>query len=446
MLRQSFIAVSVFSVLTLYASNVPAAGVDVSHLPEPLTLEFALQLAGEPHPDIMLSRAEIEQAEARHLGVKSEMGISTYIAGRATWVEPARLAPDRSHNDSSLSYYLRKRLYDFGRSSSKLIAAETDIKANRLMFIDALSRRRIEIMERFFDVLLSDLEFIRDREAVAVAYYRFQRLQGQRELGQASALDLSEAESEYMEARRRRSASESRQRLTRELLAEALNRPGMPPVTLVEPLLPHVNRDLPDVEGLIKDALARDPAVLAMRAKVEAARKRLDAARAEKNPVLSAEMEASLYEREFGSRDRLRAGLILEIPLFTGGLTEARIASSMADLHRLDALLSQIERSVRQMVLEAWEQIKVLRSQIEEDNSLIKYRDLYLDRSRTIYEQGLRAYLGDAMVKYSEARLRHARTRYALALAWERLDALTGRTLIEKGQIFSKLNRGVNDD
>lgn len=88
---------------------------------------------------------------------------------------------------------------------------------------------------------------------------------------------------------------------------------------------------------------------------------------------------------------------------------------------------------LRQAILEAWQQIKVLHYQLEEVQSLIKYSDLYLDRSRTIYEQGLKAYLGDAMVRYSEARLRLAQTRYALTLAWARLDALTGKVVFKGG-------------
>ena len=103
-------------------------------LPEPLTLEYALQLASVPHPDILLSKSEIEDAEARYLGVESETGINASVVGRATWVEPARAAPDQSHNDSMAGFSLKKRIYDFGRSSLKLSAAEMDIKANHLLF------------------------------------------------------------------------------------------------------------------------------------------------------------------------------------------------------------------------------------------------------------------------------------------------------------------------
>jgi outer membrane protein TolC len=403
-------------------------------LPEPLTLEYALQLASEPHPDILLSKSEIEEAEARYLGVESETGINASVVGRATWVEPARAAPDQSHNDSMASFSLKKRIYDFGRSSLKLSAAEMDIKANELLYKDAMSRRQIDIMEKFFGVLLADLEFIRNREEVAVAYFRFQSLEKSKELGKASGLELLEAEAKYRETRRKRAASEARQNITRQLLAEALNRPGKLPAALTEPSLLQIDRKLPEMEGLIKSALSKDPVILSLKEKVEAANKRIKAARFEWGPVLSAEFEASAYEREFGSRDRLRAGLVLEIPFYTGGRRESKIAGYTAELHRIEANLRRREMDIRKAVFEIWQQINVLHYQIEEVNSLIKYRDMSLDQARTIYEQGLRAYLGGALVEYSEARLRLAETRYAIALAWARLDALTGEKVFIGGK------------
>ena len=172
----------------------------------------------------------------------------------------------------------------------------------------------------------------------------------------------------------------------------------------------------------------------ALKEKVEAANKRIKAARFEWGPVLSAELEASAYEREFGSRDRLRAGLVLEIPFLTGGRRASKIAAHTAELHRIEAGLRRREMDIRKAVFETWQQINVLHYQLEEVNTLVKYRDLSLDHARTIYEQGLRAYLGSSLVEYSEARLRLAETKYAIALAWARLDALTGEKVFNGGK------------
>ncbi len=64
------------------------------------------------------------------------------------------------------------------------------------------------------------------------------------------------------------------------------------------------------------------------------------------------------------------------------------------------------------------------------------YRDLYLDRSRALYELEVRTDLGDAMARSTEAQWLAAQADYRLLLAWARLDALTGSNTVadEKGE------------
>jgi hypothetical protein len=58
--------------------------------------------------------------------------------------------------------------------------------------------------------------------------------------------------------------------------------------------------------------------------------------------------------------------------------------------------------------------------------ALLDYRDLYLDRSRALYEMEVKTDLGDSMVEVSEARLKFAKVKFNTALTWARLDALIG--------------------
>ncbi|MEF3193885.1 MAG: transporter, partial [Halothiobacillaceae bacterium] len=71
--------------------------------------------------------------------------------------------------------------------------------------------------------------------------------------------------------------------------------------------------------------------------------------------------------------------------------------------------------------------IDVLRKAAAGDKVREDYRELYLDRSRALYEMEVSTDLGDSMVQMSDARLRSMRTLFALSLAWAELDALLGR-------------------
>lgn len=410
--------------LLLAAGNAVAA--EREPLPQPLTLEHALSLADAPHPQLRQAEAQMARARAELDSARAETGVEVALRGRARWIEPSDVAPNDQHDDHKAAVVVRKRLYDFGLSEAREAAAAKGVQGERWRYQDTRARRRIRIMERFFDVLLADLEYARNNEAMAVAYVELDRLRNRHELGQVSDLELLEKESAYQTVRRERAASQARQRSTRSRLASALNRPGDLPAELARPRLPQVERALPPFEQLWEKARADNPELQRLRARVAAAGEAVEAARAQRRPRLDAVMEGAAYSRELGSRDEWRAGVELEVPLYTGGRTKAAVAEAEAQRYRLQAELAELEHQVRQAVLDRWLELQTLQTQREEVQVLRDYRELYLDRSRTIYEQEVKTDLGDSMVRLSEAQLAQARTEFRTALAWARMDVLTG--------------------
>jgi hypothetical protein len=116
-------------------------------------------------------------------------------------------------------------------------------------------------MQRFYDVLLADLSYARDNEAMAVAYVQFDRAEARAELGQFSPLRVAELRADYELIRRQRAASEAAQRLTRSLLAHALGRPDQLPRELVTPDLSPSAVDTPTVAQVVNNAIEHNPQV-----------------------------------------------------------------------------------------------------------------------------------------------------------------------------------------
>jgi outer membrane protein TolC len=398
-------------------------------LPQPLGLEQALELATGDHPEILKARSRLEQADAQRGLAEADSGIMASLRARLRWVDPPSIATDREHDDHFAGLSVRKRLYDFGRTRASVSAAEAEWQGGRWSLADAQARQRLEVMSSFFAVLLADLDYTRDNEDMSVLYIRYDQTRDRHELGQVSDVDLLRAESAYQAILVRRTASDLARRTARARLANALNRPGDLPADLLDPDLPE-RGPLPPVEQLTEEALAGNPALLALQARVTAAQERLRAAEAERLPILSAEAETGVYSRKFSSRDHWRAGLVLEMPLATGGRTRSRIARQRAELAELQAELTAARMELRQQVLEQWSRVQELTAQRHESEVLADYRDLYMDRSRALYEMEVKTDLGDAAVRSTEARIEAARARYGLALAWARLDALRGRPVL----------------
>jgi len=79
-----------------------------------------------------------------------------------------------------------------------------------------------------------------------------------------------------------------------------------------------------------------------------------------------------------------------------------------------------------QTVLDLVQELENLKVERNAAKVRTNYRDLYLDRSRALYELEVNSDLGDAMTRVTEAQWLAAQVEFRLALAWARLDALTG--------------------
>lgn len=426
----------IFTPLNVWAEDEP--------WPETLTLEFALKQASVDHPNLQLVNASLQTAQAEQLSVDAFTGLKSRISARLRWVDPSELAYDQGQDDHRLSLFANKRLYDFGYTASLREAAEAGVAGKEYLFTHALNQHRIAIMAAYFDVLLADLANSRDEEDMSVTFIQADRAKDRNELGMVSDIDLLEKQSISQTSRARFYRSGALQRTARANLADILNVPGRLPSDLSTPELKSNHRKIPgDVNEWLAIAEKQNPLLQAMQAEVEAAKKRLISAREITNPVLKGEVEVSGYSKESGGHDNWRAGVTLNIPLKTSGKAKAAIAKYRAMFTKAKAELERTRRQVRQAVLESWSELRTLN--IEQDSviALMDYRDLYLDRSRALYQMDVKTDLGDAMVKTSDIRLKSMQNKLSIALAWARTEVLLGKTVYGGDDLNSQVGQEI---
>jgi len=394
-------------------------------LPEPLTLGYALSLAGNNHPDNIISRSQLDQARARHDQANAALGFKTTLNARIRWVEP--LFSDVQRDDHYAGLIVTKRLYDSGYSQANIAATQSTLEQQRWLLLDNVAQRRLSIIRAYFDVVLADLAYARDNEAMALAYVRYDRIKDRNKLGQVADVDMVQAESTYHKARSLRYASDVRRRAKRNLLANLLNYPGQLSDQLVKPKLIILKRKLPELEALQAQALKANPQLLALRQQVVSARQKLQAARSKYSPVIDLELEASQYTREFRSSDSYRAGIRFEVPLTTGGSSQSDKALRLSQLHEAEAQLRKAELDIQEKVLELWQLIYITRARRDEAIVTQEYRELSLDKNRALYELDIKADLGEAMADFVGALYQSARIDYELTLALLQMDAIIGK-------------------
>lgn len=396
--------------------------------PAELSLEYALSHISPDHPQLKIAASRIDQQRASLQETESQTNFKSGISARLRWVEPSDIAFDQSQDDHRIQLYVNKPLYDFGRSSAKLAASQAAILSVEQRYQSVENQHRIAILKAYFDVLLADLAYARDNEDMSMFYVRMDRAKQRNELGQLSDIELMSERAKYEVSRVQRYRSSMAQRSTRAKLAAVLNRPGKLPGELQEPKLDILLRVIPeDIDVWLDEADKNNVMLMAYRSRVEETNAYLNAAKSNTSPVLIGNAEVSSYNRKTGSSDAWRAGVSVEVPLTTGGHSQAERTNRRAENTVARAELEQHRRDVHQTILEVWGELQALRVAREQAQAETEFRELYLDRSRALYELEVKSDLGDAMVKTTATKYEMMKTDFTMSLTWARLDALLGR-------------------
>lgn len=396
---------------------------------DPLTLDQVLGYAEQAHPDLGIYQAQAELARAGQLLAESQNDF------RVTLEADLRGGHNTAYGDGIEADHIarlnaRKTLWDGGRSALAGEAARLETAGRDGQLLDARAQRRLALMTRFFDVLMTDMQYAADTEFTAVAYVNWDNAKDRQQVGELSNIQMAEIEARYQEARLKRNDSLRRAREKRALLAAAMNRPDELPAELADPEIKGADRPVPEYKDLLAVLEANNPRLLAQRQLLAASQTRLQAQRAEERPSLEFEAETAAYSRESSTRDDLRAALNLTWPLWQGRRVDARIAQEQAQFQLLQAQYERLLLDLRQALFETREEITYL---LESERPAAKANsamtDWNLERARAEYELELKTNLGTGMAETQMARLRRKAVEYRLTLAWERLAALLGRPL-----------------
>jgi outer membrane protein TolC len=157
-------------------------------------------------------------------------------------------------------------------------------------------------------------------------------------------------------------------------------------------------------------------------------------------PSLDAELQVSEYARDGATRDDWRASIYFDFPLYSGARESAAVDVAQAGHRQALTGLQQARSEIRVKVLELWQAIR--QNSLLLEGALINqdYRDMYLDRSRAEYELEFKTDLGDAMVEFSNSRRQAYEARFALEIAWRKLEKLVGSDYLESIRIKGENN------
>ncbi len=184
-----------------------------------------------------------------------------------------------------------------------------------------------------------------------------------------------------------------------------------------------------DVEGLVAEALAHNPDVLAARAAHEAARQRPGQAAALPNPQVALGYTNDGWQPSLGGRDMTTLALVVSQTLPASGKRGLRSAQALAEAEQVGQSLARVERGVRadvQRSVLALQQAQALLLLVREQSALWRETE-GVARARYSVGQGAQQDVLRVQVELTRAHQLELEQELALALGQAETARLLGR-------------------
>ena len=425
----SFLRRFIRTIRSLFAATLMVGALAEADFPaEPLSLSEALAYAGGSNHLIRQKELDAEAARIKFEYFQSggDLRLEAAIVPQA--VNRAAIADDRHIDDSHLELKLTYPLYDFGFSEASRNLAQSNASRAERALEHQRQLHRVEIMQKFLNVLLADLDYAVKNEKMTLAFLRFNRLREEMEMYEAHAeVDVLALETIYRERFHVRQAAAMNQISARRDLGQALGIPDYIPRDLAEPdVSSYIERPIPEYEDFLGEVSGNSFELADAEMKLQSAKDALKATEKQYAPKLEAVIEAAAWKMETGSRNSSSVGLQFKFPLIAGKTKSRALKLGGIEVERARSELNVMNDEHRRRAFAIWKKLKLLEVELAAANVRSDFRDQYMDRSRTLYELEEKSDLGDAQAELLFAYYEMRRIEFALALTWAEVDIMKG--------------------
>jgi outer membrane protein len=331
------------------------------------TLPEALASARELNPRVHAARAKsqatdqtIAQARAGflpHVSANAEANVQTNVHAPS-------LAPDRSTRTTGYDVTLTQPLFDGWRAASSLDAAKANAMAEQEGVRSAEQQVMIAAVTAYMNVLQDRRLLQLNKENAALLSKTMQATRKRAAVQEATVADLAQAEAALANAQGQVELAGGNLANSEASFEEAvMHVPGQlksPPA--ISRLLP-ANRN--EALQMAQDA---SPGVTAAILREQAAQHAIARARAQLLPTVS--LQAGYQRRSdplsnIGDTDGLVARVVVSIPLYDGGATQAQVYEAQYNRAAAAHQISVIRDQTRTGVAQAWSQLTAARAALE---------------------------------------------------------------------------------
>jgi type I secretion outer membrane protein, TolC family len=293
----------------------------------------------------------------------------------------------------SLNLNLSQTVFDFSKYAN-LKAAHASADAQDELYQAALQNLFVRVTGAYFTVL-TDEDQLTFAKANEDAFKQQYEQSNQRfKVGLSAITDVYQAKAFYEAAKAQTVGAQNTLDNDREALSQITGKP-IGNLKKLRDDLPTNSPDPADPDAWVKQALINNPNLLAQKQNVAAAEHNITAARAGHLPTITANVSygksASWYENaaiHSNTPSQTTIGLTLNVPIFSGGLTQSRVRQS---IYQRDAAQDSEEierRQVKHDTLNYYRSVLAGISQVQSGKAAVDSGKKALDATRAGFEVG----------------------------------------------------------
>ena len=426
--------------LALVATMAVPAAAQPRH--ETLTLQRAIEIALQQQPSVRITKAQIEQANARvqsaRVALKPTVSLQASVAESSS-----RQTTDVTTGDTSGGFFHPSlstgfsasaswRIYDFGQTSAAIRAAEANADATA----SSILTTNLDIRS---SVSIAFLTAIARARLIAVAENTVKseelHLDQARKFVAAQAKDPIEVVQAQARAANARSELAQSQSDSAVALANLRSAIGWldPAITFsVDGTWPAPPpQDPSDLTVLVEAARKNRPELVQLDKQVIAAEASVTVAQAERRPVLSASANTQWgpQQDDWSPQPSWTAGLVLSWQLYDGGRSAADVRTARAGVTIVQAQRDSLLVSLTSELDSSRQQIVANRANVTASTEAVTAARAQLNLANARYTQGLGSQieLTDAQTAVTTAEGNLISAEFQLAQAWAQLERALGQ-------------------
>lgn len=393
-----------------------------------LTLDKVITLSQKPSFNEKALMLELKKTELNLKQINNNYYPNIYLDGRLGKEQNLINGSQELVNDNFAYIVWKNNLYNQKDSIIKNSLYENK-KIKNLEYKDAMQKRKLLAMQYFFDTKLAEMYQQYILEVLAMkAIYR-NRAADVAHLERVSDIELLEKESALAKASAQNYKAKQNFYLKKQKLTNLLSLDFYAIETIETPDLKiYLNKKIPENNKLQTLALKNDINYILLKQKLQMIQSQIKSYKSDLGIQINTNIMYGIEEQKTPQTDdtRYEANINLKIPLYDSHANDNKVQLLIIEKKKIQNKIEQYKYDLSLKIEQLLVRLNYNKRLLKAASAKLDYRNLYLEKSRLVYQFDKASDLGDSLALLSKAEYEYEKILYDYVMTYENLNLITG--------------------